>query len=102
MDAQVGVGRDDVDAVRLGAHAGRHLDNLHPDIGCQHTREHARAARIEVLNHDEGHARVIGQAAEELPQRLEAARRRTDRDDRKRRPHGVGGWVVGLLAHLAP
>ena len=79
----------------------RHLDNRHPDIACQHTREHARAARIEVLDHDEGHARVIGQAGEELPQGLEAARRRADRDDRERRPHRVVGWVVGLLAHLA-
>ena len=47
-------------------------------------------ARVEVLDEHVGHAGVAGQGAEELPERLQAAGRGADADDRERRRESGG------------
>jgi hypothetical protein len=70
-----------MDAVGFRAHAVSDLDDRHAKVAGQDSREHARAAGIQVLDHDKGHARAVRKVGEELPNCFEAASGRADTDD---------------------
>jgi hypothetical protein len=55
-------------------------------MASQQIDHHAGMGRIEMLDQDESHPAIGGQRVEELAERVEAAGRRTERDDRKTTP----------------
>ena len=82
--SDVRVGRDDVDVVRLDAHAVLGLADRHRRRLGQRLGEEARVRRIEVLDEHERHPGVGRERAEQLRERLEPAGRGADADDGKR------------------
>ena len=84
-DAQVRVGRNDIDVIGLDPLIVRDLAHRQRRGACQELRERAFVLRIEMLHQHEPHARIERQMREQLRERLEPARRGADADDRKRR-----------------
>ena len=83
VDRDVGVGRDDVDVVRLDRGAVLGLADRHRRGLGQRVAQEARVGGIEVLDEDERHPAVGGEVLEELGERLEPPGRGADADDRE-------------------
>ena len=89
------VGRDHVDVPGLDRHA--FLGLHHPQRRLDAEQRHQRALVVgrEVLDEDDGDALRLAAGAQNLGERLEAAGRRADADDRERAAHpdrrGHGG-----------
>jgi hypothetical protein len=85
-------GGDHVDVVRLHGDAVLGLRHGHARRALEQLDEHPLVRRIEVLHDDEGHVRLARHVLEEELERLQAAGRGADADDRKRAARtGDGG-----------
>ena len=94
--ADLHVRGDDVHVVRPDPHSALHLEHLHPRRPGHDFREHARVGRVEVLNEDERHPGVGGEAREKLRERLDASGRSADPDDGEALIRGrLGGRAIG-------
>ena len=71
-------GRDHVDVVGLDLQPVLGLRDRHGRRALQQLDQHALVRGVEVLDDDEGHAAVLGHAAEELLERLQPAGRGAD------------------------
>ena len=108
-DAQVGIGRNDINAIRLHSLIVRYLADRHLRYPCQELRERAFMLRIEMLHQHERHARIERQMREQLRVRYQPARRGPHTDNRKRRvfarlaavSHGVVCAFLSLRSHVA-
>ena len=84
-NAQLGVGRYDVDVIRLDAQIVRDLAHRHDRGAREQLGQRTFVQRVKVLHQDEGHAGVHRQMREQLGESLQATGRGADADDRKRR-----------------
>ncbi|MEC5164017.1 hypothetical protein RCH08_005207 [Janthinobacterium sp. CG_S6] len=84
-DAQVGVWRDDVDAVRPHLHPVGDLRHRQAGGALQQLRQHRLVGRVEVLDDDVGDAAVLRHVGEEGDDGVESAGRGADGDDREQR-----------------
>ena len=84
-DAEVLVARDDVDVIGLYLLVVRDFANRKRSGSSQDLRQSAFMLRIQVLDQHVGHSRVGRQGGEQMTERIEAASRSPDTDDRERR-----------------
>jgi len=84
-DREVGVGRDDMDVIRLHVDAVRGFADWHRHGSHEQVHQGARMRRVQMLHDDERHTSRRRQMFEELGERLEAARGCTDADNGKGR-----------------
>ncbi len=90
-DRQLAVGQDHVHAVGLDPGALLDRDHVHPGVPAEQLDHVALPGRVEVLDDHEGEAAVGRHGGEELLERLDAARRCPDSDDREGGHRGVFG-----------
>jgi hypothetical protein len=83
VERQVPVRRNDEDRVRRQAHSVGDLVDRHRCGAPEDAGEHALVLGIEMLDHDERHARILGGGREEPGERLETSGGRSDPDDRQ-------------------
>ena len=83
FDRHLAVGQDHVDAVRLDRRTLADRAHAHPGVPAQQLDHVALPGRIEMLDDHECHAAVRRHRVEQLLERVEAASRRPDPDDRK-------------------
>jgi hypothetical protein len=83
-DAQIPIGWNDVDVIRLDAQIVRHLVDWEGRGATEQLREGALVHGIEMLYEHETHARIEGEVLEQYRERLEPAGGRADSHDRKR------------------
>src|SRR5690606_33999140 len=78
-----------------------HFDYSHRRFPGEDARDRARPVRVEVLNHDECHARVVGKQLEEASESVEPTGRRADgRDGDSRARRLSDRWIVASsVAH---
>jgi len=83
-DAQVRVGRNDVDVIRLDMQIVGDLMDRERRRASEELRERAVMFRIEMLHQYEAHARIEPQMLEQCRECFEPAGRGADAHDRKR------------------
>ena len=96
LERQVLLGRDQVDGVRLHAHAVLRLTDGHLRVLAQDVRHEALVVRGEVLDHHKAQPAVGGHIVKELLQRLQPAGGRADADDQRR----LGIVLLGPMPFL--
>ena len=94
-DLELAVRRDHVDAVRLQVEPLMilYLDDAHGGAAAEDPGELALVVGREMHDHDVSQAEIVGERAEQLPQRIDAASRRAD-------PHHADAWRCARLVVL--
>ena len=96
--AQVGIGRNDIDVVRLDRLIIRHFAHWKRSGPRQDIRQRAVARWIEMLHQHESHAGICRQMLKQLRERLQPAGRGADADNDVPSPWLIVGAFVHRLA----